>query len=99
MTMADSETQLILAAIAGLGNDIRASEGRLAARINDVAIVQDEHGERIVVIEQQCKAYQAQAQSMPVINWRRVFALCGIGGGAVSTPWFVHELVEFFKRG
>jgi hypothetical protein len=97
MTMADSETQLILAAIAGLGNDIRASEGRLAARINDVAIVQDEHGERIVVIEQQCKAYQSQA--VPVINWRRVFALCGIGGGAVSTPWFVHEVVEWFKRG
>jgi hypothetical protein len=100
MTMENSETQLILNAINGLGHDIRSSELRLTARLNDVAVVQDEHGERILVIEQQCRSHRAApAQDSPMINWRKIFAVCGIGGGAVSTPWFVQAIRDWLERG
>lgn len=95
--MSSDEVTLILAAIGGLKTDIGNCEQRLSARMSDFGVVQEEHGERITVIETRHRYNAPEPPPKRRVSVKRVAITGGIGGALAFIPQIIHDIGELIR--
>lgn len=98
--MSSDEVTLILAAINSVKTDIGMCESRLSSRMADIAVVQEEHGERLTVIETRHRSDNGHDDDRAArrrVNVKRVAITGGIGGAIAFIPQIIHDIGELIK--
>lgn len=98
--MSSDEVTLILAAISGVKIDIGMCESRLSSRMADIAVVQEEHGDRLTVIETRYKADGGRDDDRAARRRTNVKRAVGVGGGLGAlafVPQLIHDLGQLIK--
>lgn len=98
--MSSDEVTLILAAIGGLKTDIGQCEHRLSSRMAEFGVVQEEHGERLTIIETRYKAEGGHDDARAARQRSNIKRAVGVGGGLGALafiPQLIHDFGELIR--
>jgi len=98
--MSSDEVTLILAAINGVKTDIQLCESRLSGRMADISVVQEEHGERLTVIETRHRpggGYDDDRAARRRTNVKRAVGVGGGLGALAFIPQIIHDIGALIK--